>query len=58
MQDQCDSCAFCAYDDEYGDVVCEVDMDQDEYGRFLTDGHYACPYYRNGDEYAIVRHQM
>lgn len=54
----CDTCAFCAYDDEYGDYVCEVDMDEDEYARFLTDSRAVCPYYRNGDEYAVVRHQM
>lgn len=23
-----------------------------------TDSHYSCPYYRNGDEYAVVRKQM
>lgn len=58
MQNECDSCAFCAYDEEYGGDVCEIDMDEDEYARFLTDSHYSCPYYRNGDEYAVVRHQM
>ena len=40
------------------DYLCEIDMDEDEYARFLTDTHYTCPYYRNGDEYAVVRHQM
>ncbi|MBE5998749.1 MAG: hypothetical protein IKD92_05130 [Lachnospiraceae bacterium] len=58
MQNECDTCAFLAYDDEYGDWLCEIDMDEDEYARFLSDSHYTCPYYRNGDEYAVVRHQM
>lgn len=54
----CTSCAFYSYDEEYGAYVCEVDMDEDEYIRFISDSHYACPYYRNGDDYRIVRKQM
>lgn len=54
----CDTCAFYTYDEEYDEYLCEVDMDEDDYARFL-EGHYRhCPFYRNGDEYAIVRHQM
>ena len=58
MQNECDTCAYFAFDEEYGDYLCEIDMDEDEYARFLTDSHYSCPYYRNGDDYAVVRHQM
>ena len=31
---------------------------EDEYGRLMGDSHYTCPYYKNGDEYRVVRHQM
>ena len=32
--------------------------DEDDAVR-MRQGHYKeCPYYRNGDEYAVVRHQM
>ena len=58
MGNDCDPCAFYTYDQDYEDYVCDVDMDEDEYARFLSDRHYHCPYYRNGDEYAVVRHQM
>ena len=58
MQNECDSCALCAYDDDYGDYVCEADMDEDDYGRLLTEGTAACRYYRDGDEYKVVRHQI
>lgn len=54
----CETCARCYYDEEYGGQVCDINMDEDEYMRFMTDSHYACPYYQNGDEYAVVRHQM
>ena len=34
------------------------DLDEDDMARFM-EGHYkSCPYYRNGDEYAVVRHQI
>ena len=58
MQIECDTCAMCAYDDDYGDYVCEADMDEDDYVRFVTDTHSARPYYQGGDEYTVVRHQM
>ena len=54
----CDTCAYLMYDEEYEEYICDANMDEDEYARFLTDTHYTCPYYRNGDEYAVVRHQM
>ena len=54
----CDTCAYCGYDEDYGEYVCDIDMDEDEYIRFLSDHHSQCPYYRNGDEYLVVRSQM
>ena len=33
-------------------------FNEDEYVRLMSDTHYSCPYYRCGDEYLIVRHQM
>ena len=41
---------------EREDVLRE--RDEDEYVRLMTDSHYTCPYYRNGDEYAVVRKQI
>lgn len=53
----CDTCAFFIYDEDDECYVCDIDMDEDDYGRIMS-GHYrACPYYRNGDEYAVVRRQ-
>lgn len=53
----CDTCAFFIYDEDDECYVCDIDMDEDDYGRIMS-GHYlSCPYYRNGDEYAVVRRQ-
>ena len=57
-QTACDICAYYGYDEDMEEYVCDMDMDEDEWMRFMTDSRYACPYYRNGDEYAVVRRQM
>ena len=40
----CDFCANYVYDDE------------DD--RFMSSHYKECPYYKSGDEYKVVRHQM
>ena len=57
-QTSCESCAYYMYDEDYEEYICDRNMDEDEYVRLMTDSHYVCPYYRNGDEYAVVRKQM
>ena len=54
----CDTCAYLVYDDEYEDYVCDIDMDEDDYGNLMSNGFKGCPYYRDGDEYKVVRHQI
>ncbi len=54
----CDSCLYYEYDEEYETYVCQMDLDEDEMAHFLLEEHFACPYYRFGDEYTIVRKQM
>ena len=46
------------YDEDYECYTCEVDLDEDEMVRFMEDRFYSCPYYRAGDEYAVVKKQM
>lgn len=54
----CESCTYYIYDEDYESYVCDKNMDEDEYIRPMTDRHFQCPFYRNGDEYAVVRKQM
>ena len=53
----CDTCSNYVYDDEYEYYSCEMNLDEDEMGKFMTDTFYNCPYYQYDDEYAIVRKQ-
>ena len=54
----CETCAFYVYDEEYGADLCDMNMDEDDYVRIMSERYYQCPYYRNGDDYAVVRKQM
>ena len=54
----CEECAYFVYDDDEEEYFCEVDMDEDDVARLMQSGRESCPFYRNGDEYAVVRHQM
>ena len=54
----CDTCANWVYDEEYEDYTCQMDLDEDEVYRFYASPEGEGRYYRNGDEYAVVRHQM
>ena len=56
MLGSCDDCAYNVYDDEYDEYVCEADLDEDDFYRIMREGQ-RCPYYRAGDDYALVRHQ-
>ena len=53
----CDICMNYYFDDEYQMYMCAVDMDEDEVCRLQGDSQYKCPYFRQGDDYTIVRKQ-
>lgn len=54
----CESCLYYEYDEEYECYTCSMDLDEDEMYRFMADKFFECPYYRGGNEYAIVKKQM
>ena len=53
----CEQCAYYFYDEDYEEWVCDANMDEDDYVSLLNGTHKACPYFRSGDEYAVVRKQ-
>lgn len=52
----CDLCVHNAQDED-GYDYCDLQLDEDEYARYLARRDPACPYYRPGDEYSLVRKQ-
>ena len=55
---RCDECVYYVYDEEVDNYFCSVDMDEDDYARLMGNSRQSCPYYRSGDEYEVVWHQM
>ena len=56
-QPRCESCEYYDYDDDWGENVCRVELDEDEMLRFLTGTNSSCPYYKFYDEYKSVQKQ-
>ncbi|MCI8418216.1 MAG: hypothetical protein HFI33_12115 [Lachnospiraceae bacterium] len=54
----CECCMNYLYDEDYECYTCEMDLDEDEMGRFLTNRFDNCPYFQYNDEYRVVRKQM
>lgn len=54
----CETCLFYEYDEEFEDYYCSVDMDEDDYARLMQNPHASCPFWRDGDEYSVVKHQI
>ncbi len=55
---ECETCAYYVYDEDEEEWFCEADMDQDDFLRVRENGGKGCMFWRSGDEYAVVRHQM
>lgn len=53
----CENCENFDYNEETEEYECLVDFDEDEYGSYLTNRNYVCPYFRLRDDYRIVRKQ-
>ena len=58
MTNSCEYCMYYEYDEEYEEYECQVAMDEDDYERLISQERTACPYFRSGDEYQIVKKQM
>ncbi len=58
MDANCESCTYYEYDDEYDEYFCSVYLDEDDMDRLSRSRTRTCPFYRDGDEYLVVRKQM
>ena len=54
---RCESCEFYDWDEYLDAYVCDMKLDEDEMGRFLTHQTKDCPYFSFYDEYSIVKKQ-
>lgn len=56
-QSNCETCHNYQYDEQEDYYFCEMNLDEDEYVKFLESSFFDCPYYEPDDEYKIVRKQ-
>ncbi len=57
MGDECETCWYYDYDEEYDEYYCMQDLDEDEVYRIMTSNSSHCPFYRQGDDYTLARRQ-
>ena len=56
-QSNCETCMNYCYDEQEDYYYCDMNLDEDEYVKFLSASYSDCPYYEYDDEYKIVRKQ-
>ena len=54
----CETCQYALIDEVTGEAQCDLDLDEDELARLAWHTTKECPFYKDGDEYKTVRHQM
>ena len=57
MDNECETCWYYDYDEEYDEYYGKRDLDEDEVYRLYTNPKARCPYYRQGDDYTLARRQ-
>ena len=53
----CENCANYIFDDQTETYYCDMNLDEDEMERFLTQSVKGCHYFQLYDEYKIVQKQ-
>lgn len=54
----CEYCMYYNYNEDYEYYECEINLDEDEMMRFLSESQKQCSHFKMGNEYAIVKKQM
>ncbi len=55
----CETCQYAYIDEDTGEALCDLNLDEDEIIRLSYKPTKECPFYKNGDEYQTsVRGQL
>lgn len=54
----CESCFNYIYDEEYDCYECQINLDEDDMVRFLSNREFNCPHFQFNNEYKIVNKQI
>ena len=55
IRSSCDICVHYEYDEDYGETICTLNLDEDEYEHYLSGNYRNCPYFQPYDEYMVVQ---
>ena len=58
IRGNCESCVYYDYNEDYECYECTMNLDQDEFARFVSMNTASCPYYKFYDEYKSVQRQI
>ena len=53
----CEMCENYRYDEFLEEYFCDIELDEDEYLKYMESSFDCCPYYQLYDEYKTVRKQ-
>ena len=53
----CEKCTYYVYNEELEEYECLVTLDEDEYAAMLSEHSRGCKYFRENDQYGIVKKQ-
>ena len=53
----CEMCVYFDTDEETGEEMCTVNLDEDEMAQFVAYANRDCPYFKFYDEYKFVQKQ-
>lgn len=57
-QNNCESCFNYIYDEDYDFYECQINLDEDDMVRFLSNAVFHCPHFQYNNEYKIVNKQI
>lgn len=56
-ENQCNFCLYLSYDEDLDEDYCTLTLDQDDIEKLSYNRSASCPYFRQGDDYSIVKKQ-
>lgn len=57
-QKNCENCLNFIFDESFNTYYCDINLDEDEMYRFMSNSFSNCPYFQFNNEYKTVNKQI
>ena len=57
-QKNCENCLNFIFDENFNTYYCDINLDEDEMYRFMSNSFSNCPYFQFNNEYKTVNKQI